>query len=114
MSAWSLNPGEGACLPLLRLLKVAARVTEEFILLTEHLAGAELSKTRGHGRVLLNVDREVDERLVTRGHSLASQTARLAREDALEQSVDDSRVVHHGLCGRGRGRGLRRERSDGV
>lgn len=45
--------------PLLGFLKITATVTEELVLLTQHLASAELTEASGDGRVLLDVDREV-------------------------------------------------------
>ena len=45
--------------PLLSFLKITATVTEEFVLLTQHLASAELTEASRDGRILLDVDREV-------------------------------------------------------
>ena len=51
--------------PLLRLLKPTTRVTEKLVLLTQHLASRELSQARGHGRVLFDIDGQVEEGFVT-------------------------------------------------
>ena len=75
--------------PFLGLLQIAARVAEELVLLAEHFARAELAQARRHGRVLLDVDRQVQEGLVPRRDGLTRQTSRLTGENALEQSVDE-------------------------
>ena len=51
--------------PLFSFLKITAPIAEELVLLTQHLAGAELAQASRHGRVLLDIDREVEERLVS-------------------------------------------------
>ena len=53
---------------LFGLLEPAACVAEKFVPLAKHLACAKLSEARGDRRVLLNVDREVKERLVPGGY----------------------------------------------
>ena len=72
--------------PFLGLLQSATTVAEELIPLTQHLAGAELAQACGHTRVLLDVNREIEERFVT-GRYLcqASASARAAIRQA--QSV---------------------------
>lgn len=51
----------------LGFLEVAAGVTEKLVLVTEHLAGAELAETGGDARVLLDVYGEIEEGLVPGG-----------------------------------------------
>ena len=63
---WAVRAGARHA-PLLGLLQPAAAVAEELVPLAEHLARAELAEARGDGRVLLDVDREVEEGLVARG-----------------------------------------------
>lgn len=53
--------------PLLGLLIITTGVAEEFITLTKHLACAELTQAGSHARMLLNIDREVQEGLVPSG-----------------------------------------------
>jgi len=48
-------------------LKVAAGVAEKLVLVTEHLAGAELAETGGDAGVLLDVYGEIEEGLVPGG-----------------------------------------------
>lgn len=74
---------------LLSLLEIAACVAEEFVPLAEHLTRAELAETRGDARVLLDIDREVEEGFVPGRDGLARQTPRFARQDALEELVDE-------------------------
>lgn len=50
--------------PLLRLLQSATRITVKFVLLAEHFARRKLPQTSSDGRVLLNVDGQVQEQLV--------------------------------------------------
>ena len=45
--------------PLFGFLKITTPVTEELVLLTQHFTGAKLAEASCHGRVLLDVDREV-------------------------------------------------------
>ena len=45
--------------PLFSFLKITATIAEELVLLTQHLAGAKLTETSRHGRVLFDVDRQV-------------------------------------------------------
>jgi hypothetical protein len=45
--------------PLFGFLEVTARIAEEFVGVTEHLAGAELSKTGRHAGILFYVYRQV-------------------------------------------------------
>ena len=107
------NAGEARA-PFLGLLEVATRIAEELVLLAEHLARAELAQARGHARVLLDVDREVQEALVPRRDRLARQAPRLARQHAFEQPVHYRGVVRGGLRGRRGRRGLCGERRNGC
>jgi hypothetical protein len=75
--------------PLFSFLKITATIAEKLVLLTQHLAGAELTQASRHGRVLLDVDREVKERLVSGGNGFACQTSGFARQNALKEPVHD-------------------------
>ena len=55
-------------LPLLGFLQATASITRELVALAQHLGGAELAQARRDRRVLLDVDRQVEECLVPRGH----------------------------------------------
>jgi hypothetical protein len=50
--------------PLLGLLQVAASIAEEFVPLTEHLAGAELTQASSDTGILLDINREIQEGFV--------------------------------------------------
>lgn len=52
--------------PFLCFLQVTTGVAEELVALTQHLACAELPQTCCDTRVLFNIDRQIEERLVSR------------------------------------------------
>lgn len=58
MTAWNA--------PFLRLLQPAAPVARELVPLAQHLRSAELAQAGRDRRVLLDIDREIEERLVPR------------------------------------------------
>lgn len=52
--------------PLLSLLQPTARIAVELVPLTERFRSRELTQTSGDGRVLLDIDRQVEEGFVSR------------------------------------------------
>lgn len=51
--------------PLFGFLQTAARVTEELVLLTEHLTRRELTQARSHRSVLFYIDRQIQKQLIS-------------------------------------------------
>ena len=52
--------------PLLRLLQITTTITKKLVPLTQHLTRTELPQTRRHTGILLNINRQVEERLISR------------------------------------------------